>query len=279
MRITIILTILVLIMLIFGCSKDENGNNKLIDITGLGFFDNEIFDYVFFIEKIYNVDNFLTENLVGLAVIKEDSRFDSVTITIDNIDYTMDNIAGGRLWGGSSFENLITDENATHNFILNATGITLIDSIQQEFTYNKSFSLTNCSFTTETSFPDSLYTIAIDPLNSDTLYIAQDANITWQLAFNNEYQIIGVNESPYATPNDYEVELKPSDRSFTIPADIYAANPRKVDILLTQINATTSNKFAAYTTYVIEKNYDDENRIKCKKSILEKILKHIKYLK
>ncbi len=276
MRITIILTIL--IMLIFGCSKDENDNN-LIDITGLGFFDNEIFDYVFFIEKINNVDNFLSENLVGLAVIKEDSRFVSVTITIDNIDYTMDNIAGGRLWGGPSFENLITDENATHIFNLNATGITLIDSIQQEFTYNKSFSLTNCFFTTETSFPDSLYTIVIDPLNSDTLYIAQDANITWQLAYNNEYQIIGVNESPFATPNDYEVELKPSDRSFTIPANIYAANPRKVDILLTQMNATTSNKFAAYTTSVIEKNYDDENRIKYKKPILEKVLEHIKYLK
>ena len=278
MRITIILTIL--IMLIFGCSKDENDNN-LIDITGLGFFDNEMFDYVFFIEKTYNVDNFLSENLVGLAVIKEDSRFESVTITVDNIDYTMDNIAGGRLWGGSSFENLITDENATHIFNLNATGITLIDSIQQEFTYNKSFSLTNCFFTTEhfeTSFPDSLYTIVIDPLNSDTLYIAHDANITWKLSFNNEYQIICVNESPYATPNDYEVVLKSSDRSFTIPANIYAANPRKVDISLTQMNAITSNKFAAYTTYVIEKNYEDENRIKCKKPILEKVLEHIKYL-
>ena len=264
------------IFLVLGCSTSDEEKEAEFDLTGLGYFDGELVDYVFYIEKI-EISDAVTENSVGLAVLKENSYFDSVFVTIDRTEYEMQDLAGGQLWSGEAFSDIVTNEGDINTFTISAYGSTLIDNVQEPYTYNVSFSIENCNDISNPVFPDSLYTTQIDQTTSDTLYIADDADLVWQLAADNQYQLLSVNKSSYATPDDYEIELEPSERSTTITGSVYENDPRNVDFQIAQVNGEIIDNFASFSKSIYEKKYMETSK-KIRKPLFERIKDTIKHI-
>jgi len=222
------------------------------------------------------------DNIAGFAVIKENTFMDSVTIIVDGDEYEMNDLSGGRLWSGDAFVDEVTNENETHSFEIIGYGRTLVDDDFVEVTLNKSFTLKNVNFINDTNFPLCLYSTEYDFY--DTWYtnpdfVAQDAYISWEVPVSNSYQIISVSESAFASPDDYEVEIDAATRSYTISEEAYDANPRKVNIKITELNAVTSGSFAAYSAYKITKYYEYfEDAKKSDDSILNNVLSNLKFI-
>ena len=223
------------------------------------------------------------DNVASFAVIKENTFMDSVFIVVDGEEYEMDDLSGGRLWSGGAFIDEVTNENETHSFEITGYGRTLVDSAFVDITLNKSFTLKNVNFIADTYFPLCLYNTEYDLY--DTWYtnpdfVAQDAFISWEVPSSNNYQIVSVSESAFATPDDYEIEVDASTRSYTVSEEAYDANPRKVNIRITELNAVTSGSFAAYSAYKITRYYDYfEDATKSDDSILNNVLSNLKFIK
>jgi len=237
-------------------------------------------DQIVFPEIITPVKD--TESVAGFAVIKENTFMDSITIVVDGEEYIMDDLSGGRLWSGGAFADNVTNESETHSFEITGYGRTLVDGDFEDVTINKSFTLKNVDFITDTYFPLCLYNTEYDLY--DTWYtnpdfVAQDAFISWEIPASSNYQIVSVSESAFATPDDYEVEVDASTRSYIISEEAYDANPRKVNIRITELNAVTSGSFAAYSAYKLTKYYDYfEDARKSDDSILNSVLSNLKFI-
>ena len=251
--------------------KDEEGNSG----SDCAWIDQIVFPEV--ITPAKEIDK-----VAGFAVIKENTFMDSVFIIVDGAEYEMNDLSGGKLWSGGAFVDDVADENETHSFEITGYGRTLVDDDFVEVTLNKSFTLKNASFIDETNFPLCLYRTEYDFY--DTYYtnpdfVAQNAFISWEVPTSNDYQIVSVSESACASPDNYEVEVSASTRSYTISEEAYDANPRKVNIRITELNAVTSGSFAAYSAYKITKYYEYfEDGKRSDDSILNNVLSNLKFI-
>lgn len=255
-RIMWIIPCLLVCFFIAGCS-DDDATTETTPITGLGLYDAELYDFVFFINRDKLADGTCSAPQIGVAVLQSGTTLQDLSVTINGTTYPFEDLAGGRLWQCTVVDSTICSDQALNSITLMASGTSYNEatSALEPLQINHSFSLENPCTACNCQFPDSLYTLSYDQFNRP-VYTAIAGELTWELDHNSEYQIITVNKSCYANPRDYELVIDPAIRNLSLDCQPYQDDPKNVRLTVSQMNTSIEQRFASYSRCNVHKQYN-----------------------
>jgi hypothetical protein len=255
-RITWIIPCLLVCFFIAGCS-DDDATKETTPITGLGLYDAELYDFVFFINRDKLADGTCSAPQVGVAVLQAGTSLQSLDVTINGMTYPFEDLAGGRLWYWANPDSTVCCDETVNNVSITASGTAYNEELAalQTLELSHSFALENPCSTCNCQFPDSLYILSYDQFNRP-VYTAITGELNWELNHSNENQILTVNKSCYANPRDYELVIDPAKRSLTLDCQPYKDDPKNVRLTVSQMNTAIEQRFASYSRCNVHKQYN-----------------------
>lgn len=255
-RLSWIVPCLLVFFFIAGCS-DDDATKETSPITGLGLYDTEFYDYVFFINRHKLADGTCSSPQVGVAILQPGTSLQTLDITINGTSYPFENISNGRLWFCPTADSTLCCDEALNSVILSASGTAYNQKLNQlePMQISYTFTLENPCSACNCQFPDSLYTFSYDQFNRP-VYTAIPGQISWELAHNNEYQIFTVNKSDFANPRDYELVINPATRNLTLDCTAYEDDPKNTRLTISQMNVSIDQRFAAYSRCNTSRQYN-----------------------
>jgi len=230
--------------LLIGCSDD---GNKKSSITEFNYMDKEQNDYVLFIRNNGQGDR--SANQICLAVIKENGYLDEVYLNYEGVQYELQDMAAGRIWGCEELEHIAGLEGETVS--LGITGYW-----QDAIALQQEFELGIVDFTTDCVWPETICEEVVEETGY-THFVALDADLSWSLANDNEYQIIWINQPPCHSLKTEHKILDTSCRGCCVEASCFSRDPENSEMTLTQMNTFQNDRFLAISMHEISKNYGE----------------------
>lgn len=230
--------------LLIGCSDDDN---KKSSITEFNYMDKEQNDYVLFIRN--NGQDDRSSNQLCLAVIKENGYLDEAYLNYDGVQYELQNLATGRVWSCEELKYLAGLEGETVN--LSITGY-----LEDILVLQQDFSLEIVNFTTACNWPETVCEEVVEE-SGYTHFVAIDADVSWSLNDDNEYQTIWINQPEYYNLKTEHKDLKSSCRGCCLEACCFSRNPEESTMTLIQMNTFQEERFLAISMQEVSKDYGE----------------------
>lgn len=230
--------------LLIGCSDD---GTKKTSITEFNYMDKELNDYVLFIRNNGQVDR--SANQVCLAVIKENGYLDEVYLNYDGVQYELQNLAAGRIWGCEELKHLADLEGETVN--LSITGYW-----EDALALEQDFELEIVNFTTDCIWPETICEEVVEE-SGYTHFVAIDADLSWNLNDDNDYQTIWINQPEYHNLKTEHKVLETSCRGCCLEASCFSRDPENSKMTLVQMNTFQKERFLAISLHEVSKDYGE----------------------
>lgn len=230
--------------LLIGCSDDDN---KKSSITEFNYMDKEQNDYVLFIRNKGQSDR--SANQVCLVVIKENGYLDEVYLNYEGVQYELQNMAVGRIWGCEELKQLAELEGET-------VELTITGYWDSALVLQQEFELAIVNFTNECNWPETICEEVVEE-SGYTHFVALDADISWSLANDNDYQTIWVNQPAFHSLKTEHKILDKSCRGCCLEACCFSRNPENSELKLTQMNSFQKERFLAISLHEVHKSYGE----------------------
>jgi len=230
--------------LLIGCSEDDK---KKSSITEFNYMDKEQNDYVLFVRN--NGQGERSANQVCFAVIKENGFLDEVYLNYEGVQYELQNLAAGKIWSCEELAHLAEMQGTT-------ISLTVKGYKEDELMLDQTFDLDIVNFTCECNWPETICEEVVEE-NGYVHFEAIDSELNWDLAGDNEYQLIWINQSECYDLKKWHRVLDKSCRGCCLEADCFTRDPEDAVLTLTQMNTFQNERFLAISIHEISKDYGD----------------------